>query len=78
MYYNYKIFAGYFEFKDSKIQLGPKVERNEWGDLILHYWPILLIVLVVGILVASMPIIGYLIAKKLYVEFKMVFIYYIL
>ncbi|XP_037826230.1 prominin-like protein isoform X7 [Lucilia sericata] len=49
---------GYLTFKDSTVQLGPKVERNEWGDLILHYWPILLIVLIVGVLVASMPIIG--------------------
>ncbi|XP_059216960.1 prominin-like protein isoform X4 [Stomoxys calcitrans] len=49
---------GYFEFKDGNVQKGPKAERNEWGDLVLHYWPILLIVLLVAILVASMPIIG--------------------
>ncbi|XP_075164037.1 prominin-like isoform X3 [Haematobia irritans] len=49
---------GYFELKDGGVYKGPKAERNEWGDLVLHYWPILLIVLLVAILVASMPIIG--------------------
>ncbi|XP_058975503.1 prominin-like protein isoform X3 [Musca domestica] len=49
---------GYFELKDGQVLKGPKAERNEWGDLVLHYWPILLIVLLVAILVASMPIIG--------------------
>ncbi|XP_073839363.1 prominin-like isoform X2 [Musca autumnalis] len=49
---------GYFELKDGHVLKGPKAERNEWGDLVLHYWPILLIVLLVAVMVASMPIIG--------------------
>ncbi|XP_037940754.1 prominin-like protein isoform X3 [Teleopsis dalmanni] len=49
---------GYITIKDMKPELGPKVERNEWGDLIKHYWIILLVVLIVGLLVISMPIIG--------------------
>ncbi|KAL9902269.1 prominin-like protein [Glossina fuscipes] len=49
---------GYLTFKDSRVQWGPKVARNEWGDLILHYWPILLIAIFVGLLVVSMPVIG--------------------
>lgn len=60
----YIYFIGYFEFKDGAIQKGPKAERNEWGDLVLHYWPILLIVLLVAIMVASMPIIGWVKEKR--------------
>lgn len=59
MYATITLFvSGYLVFKDSKLTLGPKVERNEYGDLIIHYWPILLIAILVGLLIVSMPIIG--------------------
>ncbi|XP_067648339.1 prominin-like protein isoform X2 [Eurosta solidaginis] len=49
---------GYIVVKDTDIEFGPKVERNEWIDLIKHYWLIWLIVLLVGLLIVAMPVIG--------------------
>ncbi|XP_036337633.1 prominin-like protein isoform X3 [Rhagoletis pomonella] len=49
---------GYLVVKDNDIEFGPKVERNEWIDLIKHYWLIWLIVLLVGLLIVTMPVVG--------------------
>ncbi|XP_054732946.1 prominin-like protein isoform X1 [Anastrepha obliqua] len=49
---------GYLVVKDKDIEFGPKIERNEWIDLIKHYWLIWLIVLLVGLLIVTMPVVG--------------------
>lgn len=51
-------FPGYLEVSDTGIKAGPKVEANEWGELIRHYWPVLLVVILTLLLVVLMPIIG--------------------
>lgn len=50
--------TGYLVVKENDIEFGPKVERNEWIDLIKHYWLIWLIVLLVGLLIVIMPVVG--------------------
>ncbi|XP_011185477.2 prominin-like protein isoform X2 [Zeugodacus cucurbitae] len=49
---------GYLVVKENDIEFGPKVERNEWIDLVKHYWLIWLIVLLVGLLIVTMPVVG--------------------
>lgn len=49
---------GYLAVTEREVRPGPKVEHNEWGDLIKHYWPILLVVILTALLVILMPIIG--------------------
>ncbi|XP_069967418.1 prominin-like protein isoform X3 [Bactrocera oleae] len=49
---------GYLVVKENDIEFGPKVERNEWIDLFKHYWLIWLIVLLVGLLIVTMPVVG--------------------
>ncbi|XP_055915367.1 prominin-like protein isoform X2 [Eupeodes corollae] len=49
---------GYIVVTEKGVRFGPKVEHNEWGDLIKHYWPILLVVILTALLVILMPIIG--------------------
>lgn len=51
--------TGYIEFSDDVVKPGPKVEVNDWSALLKHYWALILVVLVCGLLAALMPIIGY-------------------
>ncbi|XP_055844370.1 prominin-like protein isoform X1 [Episyrphus balteatus] len=52
------LLLGYISVTEKQVRPGPKVEHNEWGDLIKHYWPILLVVILTALLVILMPIIG--------------------
>lgn len=56
--YNGLLFTGYLEVSDTSIKAGPKVDANEWGELIRHYWAVLLVVILTLLLVVLMPIIG--------------------
>ncbi|CAD7004191.1 prominin-like protein isoform X2 [Ceratitis capitata] len=49
---------GYLVVKENDIEIGPKVERHEWIDFIKDYWKIWLIVLFVGLLIVTMPVVG--------------------
>lgn len=51
--------AGYLVFSNSSVKPGPKVEVNDWNALLKHYWALILVVLVCGLLAVLMPIIGF-------------------
>ncbi|KAH8288047.1 hypothetical protein KR018_005373, partial [Drosophila ironensis] len=51
---------GYIVLKNSNtLALGPKVEKNDWRDLLQSYWVFLLVVLVLVLLIIIMPFIGF-------------------
>lgn len=49
---------GYINVTDMHVGFGPKVHEHKWFDLVKHYWPILLVVLIAAIFITVMPIIG--------------------
>lgn len=49
---------GYIVVSDMKIEFGEKVRQHKWLDLLKHYWPILLVVLVAAVFIVMMPVIG--------------------
>lgn len=53
------LILGYIVVKNKDtLALGPKVEENEWRDLIMHYWMVLLWVVFLLILVIVTPFIA--------------------
>lgn len=53
------ILEGYIELDDNfHLKTGQKFRDHQWFDVIKHYWPILLVVLISGLIAALMPIIG--------------------
>lgn len=53
------ILDGYIEIDDNfQFKTGQKFRDHQWFDLIKHYWPILLVILLSGLIAALMPIIG--------------------
>ncbi|XP_055382529.1 prominin-like protein isoform X2 [Condylostylus longicornis] len=48
----------YIVVTEGNIQFGSKVHNNDWGDLLKHYWAILLVIVITALLVVLMPIIG--------------------
>lgn len=53
------LLLGYLVFTETGVTTGPKVDENTWGDLLKHYWALLLVVFLSALLVVLMPIIGY-------------------
>lgn len=49
---------GYLNVSDMSIGFGEKVHEHKWFELVKHYWPILLVVLISAAFIAIMPIIG--------------------
>ncbi|XP_030560863.1 prominin-like protein isoform X1 [Drosophila novamexicana] len=50
---------GYVVVKDGNyLALGPKVENNDWRDLLTQYWMVLIAVVILAILAVIMPIIA--------------------
>lgn len=55
----FSISVGYIEISNLNVTLGRKVRDHQWVDLVKHYWAILLVVLVAALIIALMPIIGW-------------------
>lgn len=53
------ILDGYVEINENfNVSTGQKFRDHQWFDVLKHYWPILLVILISGLLAALMPIIG--------------------
>lgn len=54
--------AGYISITESPhitIEPGPKVNENDWSDLLRHYWLLLAVVCICALIIVLMPIIGF-------------------
>lgn len=57
--FDISINVGYIEVSNLNATFGRKVRDHQWIDLVKHYWAILLVVLVAALIIALMPIIGW-------------------
>lgn len=58
-YFRFELLTlGYIVVKSDSLVMGPKVEQNEWKDLLAEYWLSLLWVIFLIILIILMPCIG--------------------
>ncbi|KAH8296140.1 hypothetical protein KR054_002201 [Drosophila jambulina] len=59
LYTNDSFPPGYISVKNGDtLQLGPKVEENDWRDLLAHYWLVFIWILILMVLIIVVPFIA--------------------